>query len=245
MRCWRRRAVVARGYLRPARPSSEPCYESIHAPSGTRDVDLLIRTGGEQRLSDFLLWESAYAELYFTDVHVAGLQRGRSRYTPFRLLPGAIGDTEAFPRQPGTAPDDPILLAGLQDRAPNAGPVPGADPGRHGIDGGSDRTGLGLLRGGQQVQESPPANTGCRPCGVDSQLERERIRAGSAIPARLRDLARPAQNGGPPGRGNRLRSQPGHRGWPSRVGARSGDLRQRIQADGDGAAAGSRADGTG
>jgi undecaprenyl diphosphate synthase len=30
------------------------------------DVDLLIRTGGEQRLSDFLLWESAYAELVFT-----------------------------------------------------------------------------------------------------------------------------------------------------------------------------------
>jgi undecaprenyl diphosphate synthase len=31
------------------------------------DVDLLIRTGGDQRLSDFLLWESAYAELYFTN----------------------------------------------------------------------------------------------------------------------------------------------------------------------------------
>ncbi len=31
------------------------------------DVDLLIRTGGEQRLSDFLLWECAYAELVFTD----------------------------------------------------------------------------------------------------------------------------------------------------------------------------------
>jgi undecaprenyl diphosphate synthase len=31
------------------------------------DVDLLIRTGGEQRLSDFLLWECAWAELYFTD----------------------------------------------------------------------------------------------------------------------------------------------------------------------------------
>ncbi len=30
-------------------------------------VDLLIRTGGEQRLSDFLLWECAYAELYFTE----------------------------------------------------------------------------------------------------------------------------------------------------------------------------------
>jgi undecaprenyl diphosphate synthase len=31
------------------------------------EVDLLIRTGGERRLSDFLLWESAYAELHFTD----------------------------------------------------------------------------------------------------------------------------------------------------------------------------------
>ena len=33
----------------------------------TAAVDLLIRTGGEKRLSDFLLWECAYAELYFTD----------------------------------------------------------------------------------------------------------------------------------------------------------------------------------
>jgi undecaprenyl diphosphate synthase len=33
-----------------------------------RDVDLLIRTGGEKRLSDFLLWEAAYAELCFLDV---------------------------------------------------------------------------------------------------------------------------------------------------------------------------------
>ncbi len=37
-----------------------------HAPRGTRDVDLLVRTGGEKRLSDFLLWESAYAEIVFT-----------------------------------------------------------------------------------------------------------------------------------------------------------------------------------
>ena len=35
--------------------------------AGGGDVDLLIRTGGEKRLSDFLLWESAYAELLFTD----------------------------------------------------------------------------------------------------------------------------------------------------------------------------------
>ena len=35
--------------------------------AGLRDVDLVIRTSGEKRLSDFLLWESAYAELHFTD----------------------------------------------------------------------------------------------------------------------------------------------------------------------------------
>jgi undecaprenyl diphosphate synthase len=39
-----------------------------HALTGEGgDVDLLIRTGGETRLSDFLLWECAYAELFFTD----------------------------------------------------------------------------------------------------------------------------------------------------------------------------------
>ncbi len=37
-----------------------------HCPGGVPDVDLLVRTGGEQRLSDFLLWECAYAELVFS-----------------------------------------------------------------------------------------------------------------------------------------------------------------------------------
>jgi len=39
--------------------------EASHSQTGAPDVDLLIRTGGEQRLSDFLLWECAYAELFF------------------------------------------------------------------------------------------------------------------------------------------------------------------------------------
>jgi undecaprenyl diphosphate synthase len=38
-----------------------------HTPEASPDVDLLIRTGGEQRLSDFLLWECAYAELHFVE----------------------------------------------------------------------------------------------------------------------------------------------------------------------------------
>ena len=37
-----------------------------HDPFPVPDVDLLIRSGGEQRLSDFLLWECAYAEFHFT-----------------------------------------------------------------------------------------------------------------------------------------------------------------------------------
>ena len=40
--------------------------DAIHDRDATSDVDLLIRTGGEQRLSDFLLWECAYAELVFS-----------------------------------------------------------------------------------------------------------------------------------------------------------------------------------
>jgi undecaprenyl pyrophosphate synthase len=40
--------------------------ENLYAPD-VPDVDLLIRTSGEMRLSNFLLWQSAYAELYFTD----------------------------------------------------------------------------------------------------------------------------------------------------------------------------------
>jgi undecaprenyl diphosphate synthase len=59
---------VAKGTPPTRQAFERSLYQAIHAPSGTRDVDLLIRTGGEHRLSDFLLWESAYAELYFTDV---------------------------------------------------------------------------------------------------------------------------------------------------------------------------------
>jgi undecaprenyl diphosphate synthase len=40
---------------------------AMHARHAAPDVDLLIRTGGERRLSDFMLWECAYAELVFTD----------------------------------------------------------------------------------------------------------------------------------------------------------------------------------
>jgi undecaprenyl diphosphate synthase len=47
--------------------SREKFSELVTGEPGLRDVDLVIRTSGEKRLSDFLLWESAYAELHFTD----------------------------------------------------------------------------------------------------------------------------------------------------------------------------------
>ena len=43
-----------------------PIADNLYAPD-VPDVDLLIRTSGEQRISNFLLWQSAYAELYFTE----------------------------------------------------------------------------------------------------------------------------------------------------------------------------------
>ncbi len=48
-------------------PTRELFSELVTGAAGLRDVDLIIRTSGEKRLSDFLLWEGAYAELYFTE----------------------------------------------------------------------------------------------------------------------------------------------------------------------------------
>jgi undecaprenyl diphosphate synthase len=69
------------------------------------DVDLLIRTGGERRLSDFLLWECAYAELFFLDkawpeFQPADLQQVveefRARDRRFgRLSARSVGDADA------------------------------------------------------------------------------------------------------------------------------------------------------
>ena len=46
----------------------ESCFENYLDTAGVPDPDLLIRTSGEQRLSNFLMWQLAYTEFYFTDV---------------------------------------------------------------------------------------------------------------------------------------------------------------------------------
>ena len=57
---------VADGQLVPSAITPEVVRR--HVSGGVPDPDLIVRTAGEQRLSDFLLWEAAYAELYFTPV---------------------------------------------------------------------------------------------------------------------------------------------------------------------------------
>ena len=58
---------VADGKLQPA-DIDENVFASKLVLAGSRDPDLFIRTGGEMRISNFLLWQSAYAELFFSPV---------------------------------------------------------------------------------------------------------------------------------------------------------------------------------
>ena len=62
-----RAAFNAIDALGPRRFVSPEMFGPMLSNSFSGDVDLLIRTGGEKRLSDFLLWECAYAELLFTE----------------------------------------------------------------------------------------------------------------------------------------------------------------------------------
>ena len=61
-----REALAAAAGSMPAGAATREALTAALAPTSP-DVDLLIRTGDERRLSDFLLWECAYAELLFTD----------------------------------------------------------------------------------------------------------------------------------------------------------------------------------
>jgi undecaprenyl diphosphate synthase len=64
-----RAALIAAFQYKPEHPRSPDSFAAHFTQSLTAhhsNVDLLIRTGGEKRLSDFLLWECAYAELFFT-----------------------------------------------------------------------------------------------------------------------------------------------------------------------------------
>jgi len=65
---------VAQGGLLLDEIDERVLQQHLFAPD-LPDPDLLIRTGGEHRLSNFLLWQAAYSELYFTDVHWPDFQK--------------------------------------------------------------------------------------------------------------------------------------------------------------------------
>lgn len=77
---------------------SRRLLEVCHSPAGVPDVDLLIRTGGELRFSDFLLWESAYAELFFSPVMWPDFQEAD--------LAAALADFAGRQRRFGLLPRD-------------------------------------------------------------------------------------------------------------------------------------------
>ncbi|HXN64806.1 MAG TPA: polyprenyl diphosphate synthase [Candidatus Acidoferrales bacterium] len=88
-------------FYKATRVSRESFEEVLGEVShgGVPELDFLIRTGGEQRLSDFLLWECAYAELYFTrkmwpeftaQDFAAALAEFRSRDRRFGSVPEAV-----------------------------------------------------------------------------------------------------------------------------------------------------------
>lgn len=105
-------------------PGAAPTREEFLAAlaragqGGAPEVDLLVRTGGEHRISDFLLWEAAYAEVYFTDrswpdAGAADLDEALAWFS---------GRERRFGGLPSTAPAKGVSAwpAGGEDRAADA-----------------------------------------------------------------------------------------------------------------------------
>jgi len=98
---------VADGSLSPD-ALDEACFDAELPSAGAGPVDLLIRTGGERRISNFLLWGAAYAELHFSNTlwpeftehdlyeAIASYQARERRYG---LVPVANEDTPSEPPQ--------------------------------------------------------------------------------------------------------------------------------------------------
>jgi undecaprenyl diphosphate synthase len=94
---------VAAGRRRPA-DLDETLFAGLLATAGTPPPDLIVRPSGEQRLSNFLLWEAAYAELVFQDV--LWPDYGEEH------LKAALAEFAARDRRYGAIVADDVLAAG-------------------------------------------------------------------------------------------------------------------------------------
>lgn len=90
-----------------ANGDGEAAFADELSTAGLADVDLLIRTGGEQRISNFLLWQAAYAEIlfietYWPDIGARDLERSLAWYAQRQRRFGCVPVGE---RAPNEAPD--------------------------------------------------------------------------------------------------------------------------------------------
>lgn len=90
-----------RGELAPE-AIDEAAFSSVLSTAGLPDPDLLVRTAGEMRLSNFLLWQLSYAELYVTDAlwpdfDVAALERAFASFGGRTRRFGGVPEAEAGP----------------------------------------------------------------------------------------------------------------------------------------------------
>jgi tritrans,polycis-undecaprenyl-diphosphate synthase [geranylgeranyl-diphosphate specific] len=65
---------IETGQMRASEVTEDVIEENLYT-SGIPDPDLIIRTSGEERLSGFLLWQSAYSELYFAQIYWPAVRR--------------------------------------------------------------------------------------------------------------------------------------------------------------------------
>ena len=106
---------VLSGELSPA-DIDEHTVESELSTAGIPDPDLLIRTGGEHRISNFLLWQCAYSELYFTpvlwpdfdnDAFINALLDYQSRERRFGLTSDQVKSTDSYHEEAGNDSSKP------------------------------------------------------------------------------------------------------------------------------------------
>lgn len=91
---------AARQLAQEGTPITAESFETALDTHGIPDPDFVIRTSGEQRISNFLLWQIAYAELYFSDVawpdfSATHLQAALSSFTTRQRRFGALPETSA------------------------------------------------------------------------------------------------------------------------------------------------------
>ncbi|HTW74251.1 MAG TPA: polyprenyl diphosphate synthase [Steroidobacteraceae bacterium] len=143
----RRLALQVERHQLGAEQIDEPTFAAALALGGLPDPDLFIRTGGEQRISNFLLWNLAYTELYFTerlwpDFDAAAFEEALRHFAVRQRRFGLTGEQVEAGRGRGGAPGAPGARGVPGARgAPSAPGAPSGESGSRGEKRDGDATG--------------------------------------------------------------------------------------------------------